>query len=91
MQVVVAVVVILVLVVLVEQVAVAVEVLSTLQLRRVMERLVQRGVLTREEIETGKPARYFGTPAVFKAPIADEDMPAIVDYLVKTYGNEQGQ
>ena len=29
--------------------------------------------------------------AVFKAPIADEDMPAIVDYLVKTYGNEQGQ
>jgi mono/diheme cytochrome c family protein len=27
--------------------------------------------------------------AVFKAPIADEDMPAIVDYLVKTYGNEQ--
>lgn len=26
---------------------------------------------------------------VFKAPIADEDMPAIVDYLVKTYGNEQ--
>ena len=27
--------------------------------------------------------------AVFKAPIADEDMPAIVDYLAKTYGNEQ--
>ncbi|MBW8829318.1 MAG: cytochrome c, class I [Burkholderiales bacterium] len=26
---------------------------------------------------------------VFKAPIADDDMPAIVDYLVKTYGNEQ--
>lgn len=26
---------------------------------------------------------------VFKAPIADEDMPLIVDYLVKTYGNEQ--
>ena len=26
---------------------------------------------------------------VFKAPIPDEDMPAIVDYLVKTYGNEQ--
>jgi len=26
---------------------------------------------------------------VFKAPVADEDMPAIVDYLVKTYGNEQ--
>ena len=26
---------------------------------------------------------------VFKAPIADEDMPAIVDYLAKTYGNEQ--
>lgn len=26
---------------------------------------------------------------VFKAPIADEDMPVIVDYLVKTYGNEQ--
>jgi mono/diheme cytochrome c family protein len=29
--------------------------------------------------------------AVFKAPVADEDMPAIVDYLVKTYGNEQGK
>jgi sulfite dehydrogenase (cytochrome) subunit B len=27
--------------------------------------------------------------AVFKAPVADEDMPAIVDYLVKTYGAEQ--
>jgi len=27
--------------------------------------------------------------AVFRAPLADEDMPAIVDYLVKTYGNEQ--
>lgn len=27
--------------------------------------------------------------AVFKAPVADEDMPEIVDYLVKTYGNEQ--
>ncbi len=27
--------------------------------------------------------------AVFKAPINDEDMPAIVDYLAKTYGNEQ--
>ncbi len=27
--------------------------------------------------------------AVFKAPIDDMDMPAIVDYLVKTYGNEQ--
>jgi len=26
---------------------------------------------------------------VFKAPVADEDMPLIVDYLVKTYGNEQ--
>ncbi len=26
---------------------------------------------------------------VFKAPIDDADMPAIVDYLVKTYGNEQ--
>ena len=26
---------------------------------------------------------------VFKAPIADEDMPEIVDYLAKTYGNEQ--
>ena len=26
---------------------------------------------------------------VFKAPIADEDVPVIVDYLVKTYGNEQ--
>ena len=27
--------------------------------------------------------------AVFKAPVADADMPDIVDYLVKTYGNEQ--
>ena len=27
--------------------------------------------------------------AVFKAPVPDEDMPLIVDYLVKTYGNEQ--
>ena len=27
--------------------------------------------------------------SVFKAPIADADMPAIVDYLVKTYGAEQ--
>lgn len=27
--------------------------------------------------------------AVFKAPIADEDMPAIVDYLTKTYGAGQ--
>jgi mono/diheme cytochrome c family protein len=26
---------------------------------------------------------------VFKAPIADEDIPVIVDYLTKTYGNEQ--
>jgi sulfite dehydrogenase (cytochrome) subunit B len=28
---------------------------------------------------------------VFKAPINDADMPALVDYLVKTYGNEQGK
>jgi sulfite dehydrogenase (cytochrome) subunit B len=28
---------------------------------------------------------------VFKAPIDDADMPVIVDYLVKTYGNEQGK
>lgn len=28
---------------------------------------------------------------VFKGPIPDEDMPAIVDYLVKTYGNEQSK
>jgi mono/diheme cytochrome c family protein len=28
---------------------------------------------------------------VFNAPINDADMPAIVDYLVKTYGNEQGK
>jgi mono/diheme cytochrome c family protein len=27
--------------------------------------------------------------AVFKAPLNDADMPAIVDYLTKTYGNEQ--
>ena len=26
---------------------------------------------------------------VFKAPLDDADMPAIVDYLAKTYGNEQ--
>jgi sulfite dehydrogenase (cytochrome) subunit B len=26
---------------------------------------------------------------VFKAPVNDADMPDIVDYLVKTYGNEQ--
>ncbi len=26
---------------------------------------------------------------VFKAPIDDADMPEIVDYMVKTYGNEQ--
>lgn len=26
---------------------------------------------------------------VFHAPVAEEDMPLIVDYLVKTYGNEQ--
>jgi mono/diheme cytochrome c family protein len=29
--------------------------------------------------------------AVFKAPVPDEDMPAIVDYLVKTYGAEQAK
>jgi len=29
--------------------------------------------------------------AVFKAPIDDADMPAIVDYLAKTYGNEQAK
>lgn len=27
--------------------------------------------------------------AVFKAPINDADMPEIVDYLARTYGNEQ--
>jgi mono/diheme cytochrome c family protein len=27
--------------------------------------------------------------AVFNAPIDEADMPAIVDYLVKTYGNER--
>ena len=27
--------------------------------------------------------------AVFKAPLDDADMPDIIDYLVKTYGNEQ--
>ena len=26
---------------------------------------------------------------VFKAPIPDEDVPLIVEYLAKTYGNEQ--
>jgi cytochrome c553 len=29
--------------------------------------------------------------AVFKAPVNDADIPVIVDYLVKTYGNEQGK
>ena len=29
--------------------------------------------------------------AVFKAPVNDEDMPLIVDYLVKTYGAEQAR
>ena len=28
---------------------------------------------------------------VFKAPVADDDIPLIVDYLAKTYGNEQTQ
>ena len=28
---------------------------------------------------------------VFKAPIDDADMPAIIDYLAKTYGNEQNR
>lgn len=29
--------------------------------------------------------------AVFNAPLNDADIPEIVDYLVKTYGNEQGK
>jgi hypothetical protein len=29
--------------------------------------------------------------AVFKAPIDDADIPVIVDYMVKTYGNEQAK
>ena len=28
---------------------------------------------------------------VFKAPVNDADIPDLVDYLVKTYGNEQGR
>ena len=28
---------------------------------------------------------------VFKAPINDADMPEIIDYLAKTYGNEQSK
>jgi cytochrome c553 len=28
---------------------------------------------------------------VFKAPVNDGDIPELVDYLVKTYGNEQGK
>jgi mono/diheme cytochrome c family protein len=28
---------------------------------------------------------------VFNAPVDDADMPLIVDYLVRTYGNEQGK
>jgi len=40
------------------------------------------------------PRAYWDTmvkrmKAVFKAPLKDEDMPAIVDYLAKTYGAEQ--
>ena len=34
-------------------------------------------------------AMVYRMKTVFKAPIDDADMPAIVDYLVKTYGNEQ--
>jgi mono/diheme cytochrome c family protein len=34
-------------------------------------------------------ARVKRMKAVFKAPIDDADMPAIIDYLAKTYGNEQ--
>ena len=29
--------------------------------------------------------------AVFKAPVDDADMPDIVDYLTRTYGNEKGK
>lgn len=29
--------------------------------------------------------------SLFKAPIDDADVPVLVDYLVKTYGNEQPQ
>lgn len=29
--------------------------------------------------------------AVFKAPFSDDDIPAIVDYLSATYGNQQGK
>lgn len=40
------------------------------------------------------PRAYWDTmvkrmKAVFKAPINDTDIPDIVDYLAKTYGNEQ--
>jgi len=40
------------------------------------------------------PRTYWDTmvkrmKAVFNAPIDDADMPLIVDYLAKTYGNEQ--
>jgi sulfite dehydrogenase (cytochrome) subunit B len=28
---------------------------------------------------------------VFKAPVPDDDIPMLVDYLVKTYGNEKGK
>lgn len=45
---------------------------------------------------TTAPRAYWETmvkrmKGVFKAPIDDADMPAIVDYLAKTYGNEQVQ
>ena len=29
--------------------------------------------------------------AVFKAPLDDSDIPDIVDYLARTYGNEKGK
>ena len=40
------------------------------------------------------PRAYWDTmvkrmKAVFKAPLDDADIPVIVDYLTKTYGNEQ--
>jgi mono/diheme cytochrome c family protein len=42
------------------------------------------------------PRAYWDTmvkrmKAVFKAPVDDADIPVIVDYLAKTYGNEQAR
>jgi hypothetical protein len=49
-----------------------------------------RAVPTRYGREAVLDAMVKRMKVVFKAPIDDADMPLIVDYLAKTYGNEQG-